>query len=500
MIEHVVRPQAPGERLRREDQLAWKLAAVATSDAGTDDDVVDMVANRILDNAAVAAAALAHHPVRSAREQALGFPRTPGARLYGLAATTTVSPEWAAWANAVAVRQLDFHDTFLAAEYSHPGDNIAPLVAVAQHTGADGRALARGIAVAYEIQVCLARAISLHAHAIDHVAHLGPSVACGIGALLALPTEVVFQAVNQSLHLTTATRQSRKGEISTWKAYAPAFAAKVAVEAIDRALREETSPAPIYEGEDAVIARLLDGPTAEYHVRLPAPGEPCRSILDTYTKAYAAEYQAQAIIDLARRMRPAIGELSAVRRITVRTSHHTHQVIGTGAGDPEKLDPAASRETLDHSLMYLLAVALEDGEIHHERSYTSERASRPSTVALWHKVVTVEEPEWTRRYHDEDPARRAFGGRVVVERDDGSVVEDELAVADAHPLGAHPFARPDYVAKLATLAEGVIAPAEQERLVAAADRLIDLAVGELGELGFEASLAGSVPGTAKGLW
>ena len=500
MIEHVVRPQAPGVRLPREAQLAWKLAEVATGSAEIDGDVAEMVANRILDDAAVATAALSHAPVRAARAQAIGSPRVPGARLHGCSPGVRVSPEWAAWANAVAVRQLDFHDTFLAAEYAHPGDNIAPLVAVAQHTGRDGRRLARAIAVAYEVQVCLARGISLHAHTIDHVAHLGPSVAVGLGALLELPTEVVYQAVNQSLHLTTATRQSRKGEISTWKAYAPAFAAKVAVEAVDRAMRAETSPAPIYEGEDAVIARLLDGPEAEYRVGLPGPGEPCRSILDTYTKAYAAEYQAQAIIDLARRVRPAIGALGEVRRITVHTSHHTHHVIGTGAGDPEKLDPSASRETLDHSLMYLLAVALEDGEIHHERSYAPERAARPATVALWHKVTTVEDPEWTRRYHATDPTEAAFGGRVVVERTDGSVLEDELAVADAHPLGARPFGRSDYLAKLRTLAEGVVAEAEQDRFVAAVERLEELRPSELGELAMEANPDLSVPSGPTGLW
>ena len=172
------------------------------------------------------------------------------------------SCEWAAWANAVAVRELDFHDTFLAAEYSHPGDNIPPLLAVAQHRRLRGADLIRGLAAAYEVQIDLVTGISLHAHKIDHVAHLGPSVAAGIGAMMRLSTEVVYQAIQQAVHTTTATRQSRKGEISSWKAYAPAFAGKVAIEAVDRAMRGETSPSPIYEGTDGVIAQLLDGPGA----------------------------------------------------------------------------------------------------------------------------------------------------------------------------------------------------------------------------------------------
>lgn len=486
MIEHEVRPQEPGERLAREEQLAWKLAALATDPVEVGEDVIDMVVNRVIDNAAVASAALGRRPVTTARAQALASRGRGGATLFGVASDVQVSPEWGTWANGVAVRELDFHDTFLAAEYAHPGDNIPAMVAVAQHMGRSGAELVGAVVTAYEVQVDLATAISLHEHQIDHVAHLGPSVAAGLGTLLGLPTEVVFQAIGQALHLTTSTRQSRKGEISSWKAYAPAFAAKTAVEAVDRAMRGETSPAPIYEGEDGVIARLLDGPKARYVVPLPGPGEAKRAILATYTKAYSAEYQAQAFIDLAIRLRRALGDLARVKRVTVHTSHHTHVVIGTGAGDPEKLDPNASRETLDHSLMYILAVALEDGVWHHERSYEHSRASRPETVALWHKIVTVEDPEWTRRYHASDPAPKAFGGRLVIEFEDGSVVEDEIAVADAHPLGAAPFARAQYVEKFRTLAEGVVADAEQDRFLAAAERLGELAPDDLAGLGFVA--------------
>ena len=151
--------------------------------------------------------------------------------------------------------------------------------------------------------------------------------------------------------MTTATRQSRKGEISSWKAYAPAFAGKVAIEAVDRAMRGEGSPSPIWEGEDGVIAWLLVRARARpTRCRCPAPGEPKRAILDTYTKEHSAEYQSQAPIDLARRMRERIGDLDQIATIVLHTSHHTHDVIGTGANDPQKFDPDASRETLDHSM------------------------------------------------------------------------------------------------------------------------------------------------------
>ncbi|MFE0176049.1 MmgE/PrpD family protein [Streptomyces sp. NPDC059002] len=470
MIEHHVRVHPSTDRLPREDQLAWKLAAMATATEELDADSVSMAVNRVIDNAAVAVASLTRRPVAVARAQATAHrASTPGASVLG--SRTRVPPQWAAWANGTAVRELDFHDTYLAADYSHPGDNIPPLLAVAQHTGRTGGDLLRGVVAAYEIQVALVKGICLHEHRIDHVAHLGAATAGGLGALLRLPVETVYQAVQQAVHTTTATRQSRKGEISSWKAYAPAFATKAAVEAVDRAMRGETSPSPIYEGEDGFLARLLDGPESDYTVPLPGPGEPRRAILDTYTKEHSAEYQAQAVIDLARRLRDKAGPLDRVRSIVLHTSHHTHHVIGSGANDPQKYDPTASRETLDHSVPYIFAVALEDGTWHHERSYAPERARRPGTVALWRKISTVEDPEWTRRYHDPDPGRRAFGGRAVLTLDDGTVIEDELAVADAHPAGARPFDRPAYTAKFRTLAEGIVAPAAQDRFLAAAERL-----------------------------
>lgn len=480
MQVHDVRTHRSAEDFPRAQHLAFKIAEVATDPVPVPDDTAEMVINRIIDNAAVSAASVLRRPVAVARRQAQAHPCAPGATVFGIEGS--YSAEWAAWANGVAVRELDFHDTFLAAEYSHPGDNIPPLVAVAQQLGICGADLIRGVATAYEVQIDLVKGICLHEHKIDHVAHLGPSVAAGIGTMLRLDPEVIYQAVGQALHLTTATRQSRKGLISSWKAYAPALAGKVAIEAVDRAMRGEGSPAPIWEGEDGVIAWLLSGPEHTYQVPLPGPGEAKRAILDSYTKEYSAEYQSQALIDLARRLRERIGDLEQVAAIVLHTSHHTHYVIGTGSGDPQKFDPDASRETLDHSVMYIFAVALQDGSWHHERSYAPERAHRPDTVALWHKISTVEDPEWTRRYHSTDPREKAFGARAEVTLASGEVITDELAVADAHPLGARPFGRKQYVAKFTDLAEGVVEPAEQHRFLAAVEGLADLSGDELGAL------------------
>lgn len=524
MITHPVKVYPSKVPLPKTEQLAWKIASVATDKAALDSAAGEMVVNRIIDNASVAIAAINREPVANARTQALAHPRSGtgilpvtegilpanpspagrmpaplrnGATLFGVPSSQRFDCEWAAWANGVAVRELDMHDTFLAADYSHPGDNIPPLLAVAQQCGCTGAQLLCGLVVAYEIQMDLVRAICLHEHKKDHIAHLCPSAAAGIGAMLGLDTDTIYQAVQQAVHVGFSTRQSRKGEISSWKAYAPAHAGKLAIEAVDRAMRGEKSPSPIYEGEDSVIAWMLGGrggdatsPGASatgasqplYHVPLPAPGEPCRAILDSYTKEHSAEYQAQAWIDLAFKLRQQIADLKTIREIVIHTSHHTHFVIGTGANDPQKSDPNASRETLDHSIMFIFAAALHTGCWHHVKSYAPEVVQHPEVVALWKKITTREDAEWTRRYHSIDPKEKAFGGRVEITFNDGKKLADEIAVADAHPLGARPFARSNYIHKFKTLTADLISAQESERFIKAAQRLGELRAGELSAL------------------
>jgi len=482
---HQVRVYPSSAQLAREEQLAWKMACVAADDAPIEPEVTEAVIDRFIDDAAVAIAAINRGPVVAAREMALGHPRPGGATVFGLSSEQRFSPEWAAWANGTAVRELDMHDTFLAADYSHPGDTIPPIFAVAQTTKRSGRDLIRGIVTAYEIQIDLVMAISLHKHRIDHIAHLCPAQAAGIGAMLGLPASTIYQAVQQAVHVSFTTRQSRKGAISSWKAFAPAHSGKLAIEAVDRAMRGENSPSPIYEGEDSVIAWMLDGPGAQYEVMLPDRGEPKRAILESFTKEHSAEYQAQALIDLAFRMRKQIADFNLIEKIVIHTSHHTHAVIGTGSSDPEKFDPNASRETLDHSIMYIFAVALQDGRWHHIDSYTKERANRPDTIRLWRSIETREDAEWTRRYHETNPAAKAFGGRVEIFLRDGSRIEDEMSVANAHPLGARPFRRADYIRKFEILTEGILPARESQRFLSHAQQLPDLAPADLPLLNIE---------------
>ena len=482
MRQHTVRVYPSKEKIDRKDQLAWKMAEVCTDNAPIKDDVIDMIINRIIDNASVAIAAANRSPVASARAMALAHPRAGGATVFGMPNDQKFSCEWAAWANGTAVRELDYHDTFLAADYSHPGDNIPPILAVAQQMGKTGKELLRGLVAGYELHVDLVKAICLHEHKKDHIAHLAPASAGGIGALLGLPTEIVFQAIQQAVHVSFTTRQSRKGEISSWKAFAPAHAGKLAIEAADRCMRGEGAPSPIYEGEDSVIAYMLDGKNGKYTVPLPEIGEEKRAILETYTKEHSAEYQSQALIDLAARIKTKITNFDDIKEVIIHTSHHTHYVIGTGANDPQKMDPKASRETLDHSIMYIFAVALQDGSWHHVDSYSPERANRPDTIRLWNKISTIEDKKWTEMYHDADPNKKRFGGRVEIVLNNGEKIIDELGVANAHPAGAKPFKRADYIRKFDTLTADIISKDERNRFISLCERLPELTASELQQL------------------
>ncbi len=485
MINYKIKVYPSKLKLDKKKQLAWKIAEIASDNAKLNKDAINMVINRIIDNASVAVASLNRSSVVSAREMAKAHTRKNGATIFGINSKIKFDCEWAAWANGTAVRELDFHDTFLAADYSHPGDNIPPLLSVAQQLNKSGMDLIKGIITAYEVQVNLVKGICLHKHKIDHIAHLGPSVAAGIGSMLKLKTETIYQAVQQALHVTISTRQSRKGEISSWKAYAPAHAGKLGIEAVDRAMRGEGAPSPIYEGEDSVISRVLDGKKAKYFVPLPKKNEEKKAILETYTKEYSAEYQAQALIDIAKKLNKKIKNLRDIKKIDIYTSHHTHFVIGTGANDPQKMDPKASRETLDHSIMYIFAVALEDGNWHHIKSYTKARASKKSTIKIWHSIKTHEDKKWTKKYHDPNPKNKSFGANVIITLKNGKKISEKLDKADAHPFGSRPFERKDYIKKFNTLTEKIISKKESLRFLNKVQKLKKLKKGELNKLNIE---------------
>ena len=149
------------------------------------------------------------------------------------------------------------------------------------------------------------------------------------------------------------------------------------------------------------------------------------------------------------------------------------------------MDPNASRETLDHSIMYIFAVALEDGNWHHIKSYTKARAKRKSTIKIWRSIKTHEDKSWTRKYHDPNPKKKSFGAKVVITLKNGRKIIEQQDRADAHPYGSRPFKRQDYINKFLTLTESILEKKESDRFLKTVQNLKKLKSGQLDKLNIE---------------
>tara|TARA_B100000287_G_scaffold345956_1_gene333414 strand:- start:36 stop:530 length:495 start_codon:yes stop_codon:yes gene_type:complete len=149
------------------------------------------------------------------------------------------------------------------------------------------------------------------------------------------------------------------------------------------------------------------------------------------------------------------------------------------------MDPNASRETLDHSIMYIFAVALEDGNWHHVKSYTKARAKRKTTIKIWRSIKTHEDKKWTKKYHDPDPKKKAFGAKVIITLKNGRKIEEQQDRADAHPYGDRPFKRQNYINKFLTLTEKILDKKESDRFLKTVQKLKKLKPGQLDGLNIE---------------
>ena len=480
MITHKVNIQQIGTKLKKQEQLAYRIAEMASEDWDLSDDIIEMVGNRIIDNAGVAIAAINRKSVKIARAQAMNFENQNGSTLFGINNNKKFDCQWASWANAVAVRELDFHDNIMAKETCHPGDCISTIIAVAQQKKCSAVNLIKAIATSYETQLRLSMSIALNPNKIDHVGHLGPAITSGLGKLLNLDIETIYQAIQWSAHTSIFTRQGRKGDLSSWKAYAPGLIGKNAIDAIDRAMRGDTSPSPVWEGDYGIIPILLKKDNQNIEIELPEKREPRNGILNTFTKEHSAGYHGNSLIDLAFKMRNKIRDLKEIKKINIYSKKYTHIVMGSGSNDPEKYSPEASRETLDHSAMYIFAVALEDGCWHHETSYSNERKTRAETVRLWRKIETFEDPEFNKKYYDEkEPLKKVQGAKVEITLNDGSIILETLDFANAHPSGTTPFRRNEYIKKMKSLINGFVSHREELRFVQLINNLENLNSDEI---------------------
>jgi 2-methylcitrate dehydratase len=435
--------------------------AAGVSFAALPPETAHEIRRRVLDSIGVATAAFGADSVMAARRYAASLPLERGATLWGT--RDVVAPEAAGFANGVAVRYLDFNDTYLSLEPLHPSDVIPPLVALAEARNIAAADLFAGIAVAYEIGVSLCDAASLRVHGWDHVNYVGIGVAAAAGRMLGLGAERIEHAISIAAVPHAAMRQTRAGELSMWKGGAAANAGRNALFATLVAESGMTGPYHPFDGEMGFFAQLLggggfpDAPLAPMKA-----GEPPRRILDTYVKHWPVEYHAQSAVDAALQLHDELGgDAATIAHTHIDTFAASYQII---AKDAQKWDPK-TRETADHSLQYIVVAALEDGEIT-QSTFDLERIRRPDTLhRLRHEVSLDEDAELTAGYPEGIP------NRIVVTTRDGTqherlvryprghaknpMSDDELTQKYlANVTGRWPEAKAERVAELAWSLDG----------------------------------------------
>jgi 2-methylcitrate dehydratase len=314
-------------------------------------------------------------PFVIARRVAGDFSAKHGSTIFGT--DHKAPPDWAAFANGCGIRYFDFNDTYLSKEPAHPSDNISAALAVAESIGAGGRELITAIALAYEVQCRLCDAASIRARGWDHVTYGTFSTALACAHLMKLDPANTRHAVNIAGVAGAAMRQARAGELSHWKGVAFATAARHGVFSALLARQGMTGPAPIFEGEMGFEKQL--------GVSLGNVGEKFRGsptmILKTSIKYWPAEYHSQSAIEAALFLREQIDDPSQIASVHIESHDASVDIIGS---EPEKWKPE-TRETADHSLPYITAIALIDGDVT-DRQFEPERFTDP---AIWKFLENV---------------------------------------------------------------------------------------------------------------
>jgi len=343
----------------------------------------------LIDSLGCAMGGYRSEPAAIARRMAPAWSGAPSARLLGDGRPTT--PEAAAFANSVMIRFLDANDTYIARGSGHPSDMLGALLAAAELGSVSGNDLLLATVAGYEVFGALADQVPLRDRGWDQGVFVAPASAAGAGLLLGLSAVQMADAIAIAATANVATRQTRAGELAMWKGCATAAAAKAGLFAAQLAKAGMTGPTAAFEGHHGLCEQV----TGPFEIgALGGRGRPF-AIERTNFKFFAAEYHAQAPLAMALALRGKV-RTEEIEAIEVQIYAMAYSEIGS---EPAKWDPR-TRETADHSLPYMLAVALRDGRIT-PASFEPQRYLDPSLRPLMNRIRVAESPEFTRRFPQE---------------------------------------------------------------------------------------------------
>ncbi len=355
---------------------------------------IERVKIHIIDSLGCGVGALNEAAVRICREVALSVGGT--STIIGTNRRTT--PDLAAFANGAAIRYLDFNDTYVGKFAVHPSDNIAPCLAVAEAERASAQELITAIVIAYEVNCRLTDALDISARGWDPPIFGLPAVALAAGRLMKLTPEQLTHAVGLAINDHIPLGLTRAGDLSEWKGIAVAEAGRNAVFAVRLARAGLTGPAPIFEGKTGMFQQITGAADIDV-AGFGGRDRPFR-IHQCTLKLYPAVIYTQTAIVAAIEVAREAGSLDRIATIDIATSRRGYERTGS---EPEKWDPK-TRETADHSLAYITARAMFDGDISNE-SFAEQKFRDPAVLAFMQKIEVSEDPALTARTGGAVPTR-----------------------------------------------------------------------------------------------
>jgi 2-methylcitrate dehydratase len=361
---------------------------------------------RVLDSLGCAVGALRGEPIKMLRAQIEDF---GGNRLCTLIGGGKTAPDRAALYNGALARYLDFMDSYVAkGETCHPSDNIGAILAASEYAKASGKDFLTAVAVSYQVQCRLSDAAPVRHKGFDHTTQGSYSVAAGVSKVLGLDEEKTANAIAISGTAFNALRVTRTGKLSHWKGLAFANTAFGATHAAFLAMRGITGPSEVFEGNKGFMETIAG------RFELDWSKEDLERVTRTIVKKYNAEIHAQSAIEGILELKTEQGFFAGdIALITIDIFDVAYNIIGGGEEGEKVL--VRTKEEADHSLPYMIAVAVLDGAVT-PKQYLPNRIIKDDVQPLLRKVIVRSDAEYSRIFPDGLPCRihvRLKGGRIV---------------------------------------------------------------------------------------
>lgn len=419
---------------------------------------------RVLDSLGCAIGALGAEPVLMLRAQTDDFGGKEHCTLIGGGKT---APDRAAFYNGALIRYLDFMDSYLAkGETCHPCDNIGAVLAASEYAKGTGRDLITAIAVSYQVQCRLSDVAPVRQKGFDHTTQGAYSVAAGVSKALGLDEEKTANAIAISGTAYNALRVTRTGKLSHWKGLAFPNTALGATHAAFLAMRGITGPSEVFEGNKGFMETIAG------RFEIDWSKEDLERVRRTIVKKYNAEIHSQSVIEGILELKAEKGFAAGdIESVTIDIFDVAHNIIG-GGEEGTKTD-VRTKEEADHSLPYMIAVAILDNAVGPEQ-YQPDRILKPDVQSLLRKVVVRPDDEYSKIFPDALPCR------VTVRLKGGTILLKEKR--DYEGFFTRPLSWESVVQKFNSLCIPYLDKGLREKIVQATAHLEEIEVAELTRL------------------